>query len=430
MLYKKYEDLTITEVRNQAEISFDKIVETILLKPSNIIYCEDGGKFCGVISMGDVARASCAGRKSVPFNKQFTRIRMGEYMKARNIFRDRKSINALPIIDDEGRLVGEYSRWDELLKIKYSFFVYKSYCGKIALVKPCRVSAERWETFHLFYECLLSWNMDVKCIEYVEVLDYVEDVDRILFIDEDELRAMDTLLTFIWEKDVKREKFITYTMFITEEVYYEMLNEHLRFLDKNGVRILNLYFSEIKYMRRLRKEIDDKLYKLGKNASNKMHAEMWVEFFSELYEKEYVEEIVNIRYSVETKSGTGKLKDCLGKYYNVTDGKRKTEEQPDFLDKKVYFYGPCFVYGHYVEDRYTIESYLQRRFNGEGTAIGVVNYGSPSYNKHVGLMLARILDTPLKQGDIVVVVSDNKKMKDVCNLDLSRCLEAQKVNAA
>lgn len=430
MIYKEYEDLTTIGVQNQEEVSFDNIVEAILLKPSNIIYCEDGGKLCGIISMGDVARASCAERKSVPFNKRFTRVRMGEHMRARNIFRDRKSINALPIIDDEDRLVGEYSRWDELLKIKYSFFAHKLYCSKIALVKPRRVSAERWEIFHLFYKHLLSWNMDVKCIEYAEVPDYVEYADRILFIDEDELRAMDSLLTFIWKRGVEREKLITYTMFITEEVYYEMLNEHLRFLDKNGVRILNLYFSETKYKQRLRREITEKFSKLGKNVSNKMPTEMLGDFFSELNEKEYVEEIANIRYSVETKSGTGKLKDCLGKYYNVTDGERKTEGQPDFSCKKVYFYGPCFVYGHYVEDRYTIESYLQRHFNKEGTVIGVVNYGSPSYSGHVGLMLARILDTPLKQGDIVVVVSDNKRMKDVCNLDLSKCLEVQRVNAA
>lgn len=76
-----------------------------------------------------------------------------------------------------------------------------------------------------------------------------------------------------------------------------------------------------------------------------MPSGMYQEFFGELYGKEYVKEILRTRHPIETESGTGKLKDCKSKYYNVTNGERYTVGQPDRFTKSIYFLGPCFILG-------------------------------------------------------------------------------------
>ena len=44
----------------------------------------------------------------------------------------------------------------------------------------------------------------------------------------------------------------------------------------------------------------------------------------------------------------------------MKSGRRNTCYQPDEYIGTIYFLGPCIVFGAYVEDQYTIESYLQK----------------------------------------------------------------------
>lgn len=101
-------------------LSFDTLAEIILKKPSDIIYCERGGKLYGIISMGDIFRASNAGGNSVSVNTCFTRVLRSEYWKARSIFQEKENIHALPVVKEDSVLIGAYLRWDDFLMIPYS----------------------------------------------------------------------------------------------------------------------------------------------------------------------------------------------------------------------------------------------------------------------------------------------------------------------
>lgn len=120
MIYKKYDKLIIINLIDEAgSISFDELSKVLEERPANVIYCELAGKLYGIISTGDIAFAGYEGKKAVSINRKFTSVKLNEYMKVRQIFEEKKKINAVPVIDESGRLLGDYTRWDDLLVLEY-----------------------------------------------------------------------------------------------------------------------------------------------------------------------------------------------------------------------------------------------------------------------------------------------------------------------
>lgn len=120
MQYVERQYLTVVELENgRNTIAFHELKQIILEKPSDTIYCEKTGILYGIITMGDILRASDAGAAEVTVNTRFTSVSSIEYMKARKIFRDNERIHAVPIVNTENALAGAYSRWDDLLNIRY-----------------------------------------------------------------------------------------------------------------------------------------------------------------------------------------------------------------------------------------------------------------------------------------------------------------------
>lgn len=121
MRYRKREELTILKVQNDEEnISFNKLKEVIMARPSNVIYCEKNGKLHGIITMGDIQRACADNKNEVAANTHFTSLNTDENMKAHKIFDEKASINALPVLDDD-ILTGDWIRWDDLRYGEYMF---------------------------------------------------------------------------------------------------------------------------------------------------------------------------------------------------------------------------------------------------------------------------------------------------------------------
>ncbi|MDE6568557.1 MAG: adenylyltransferase/cytidyltransferase family protein [Lachnospiraceae bacterium] len=127
-----------------------------------------------------------------------------------------------------------------------------------------------------------------------------------------------------------------------------------------------------------------------------------MEFFDDLYSEKYADSITHIRYQVETISGLKMLKDCQSEFYNVKNGERYTYGSPKYWEKTIYFVGPCYIYGHHTEDKYTIESFLQKRLNKTGYKIKVVNCGSIYSAQNTSYAWMRIKSLPLRKGDIIV----------------------------
>lgn len=419
MIYTEHDWLTVIELKDETDVvSFDTLAKEISAKPSDTVYCERKGKLCGIISMGDIARADKKNAAYVAINKKFTRVHPNEYMKARNIFREKTNINALPVVNEKQELMGAYVRWDDFLAgymCEGNHFLFK-HCKRVGLIRPCCLYTEKQKMFGIFYHNLSSMGFGVKDIEQSEVLDYINSVDRVLFCDEDELRAVDTLFTHILHNTYPREKFVTYKKFI-KECWYEVTGEYLRSIRQKGVHILNLFYNSNKYDRILQE----------KECGDKMQDTLYRSFFGELYSEEYKNGIIRFPFSIETESHLGKLKDRRGKYCNVINGERYTTGQPEKYIQTIYFIGPCFIYGRFTEDKNTIESLLQQRLNDTYHEIRVVNCGS-FYNGQTDLEIARISELPLRKGDVVVLFADNKRFPDIPELNLIDVLDKSSVN--
>ena len=127
--------------------------------PSNMVYCERGGVLFGIISTGDIWRACRKQQTEVAINREFMSLRYGEYMKAKTIFEENESINALPVVTNGNILIGDYTRWDDLLILEYLINVV---CGqtddiwedrkRVALVCPGRIL----QTDSVLLNCLES----------------------------------------------------------------------------------------------------------------------------------------------------------------------------------------------------------------------------------------------------------------------------------
>src|SRR5258708_6822770 len=57
------------------------------------------------------------------------------------------------------------------------------------------------------------------------------------------------------------------------------------------------------------------------------------------------------------------LGDVQGKWFNVSDGKRVTTDQPSTFANRIYLFGGSTVFDQEVPDELTVASYLQRRVN-------------------------------------------------------------------
>ena len=107
MIYTERDKLTVVETEKEIDhLDFDRITEALLERPSNMIYCESKGRLYGIVSMGDVMRACKDGLREAAVNRRFTKLSPGESMRAREIFRERETINALPVVGEGGGPAG------------------------------------------------------------------------------------------------------------------------------------------------------------------------------------------------------------------------------------------------------------------------------------------------------------------------------------
>lgn len=435
MWYTKRRQLTVIEIDEYTEsISMEEIKRILLGRPSNMIYCELQGKLFGIISTGDIYRAYVKRQKSVKINKKFSYINAGEHMKARTIFREKRNINALPVVSEDDILIGDYTRWDDIMLLENMLSIEGGNVGnwddgqKIMLIQPDDVFTEKQRIFNRFKERLMEQNVEILCVSYSEAIRQSESVDRILVVDENEIRAWGLLFGMMCGGEGRVPKINTYRNIMYPADFSEMCIPYFNGLHGQGIHILGLTFDRSTYYEQLEKKIYDKFASIGEMPSDMLKESMYREFFDDLYSEEYANEILEIPFAVENNGGILCLKDCRSRYYNVANGERQTTGQPENYERSIYFFGRCYIYGHWVEDKNTIESFLQQRLCSNGKAVRVVNCGDPGMGRRHGY-LVRIMTTELKKGDIIVIGSPPEGIEGVTYLDLNKTLEKNKVDA-
>ncbi|MDR0499336.1 MAG: adenylyltransferase/cytidyltransferase family protein, partial [Holophagales bacterium] len=106
------------------------------------------------------------------------------------------------------------------------------------------------------------------------------------------------------------------------------------------------------------------------------------------------------------RDGISYPKDIRSKYFNVIHGMRYTTDNPSNYDNTIHFFGDCRALGILAEDKYTIQSQLQRLLNISDLSqrIRVLNYGSVCRSPGI---FYHIEHFNIRENDMVVFIGKN-----------------------
>ncbi len=426
------------------EVDYQSLAELLMNNPSNMVYFVKKNKLYGLISMGDIIRSIDNKMESVFINKSFTSLSEYDCLNARQIFLNNCGINSIPVIDDHFSLLGEFSRWDDHVRaLCLDYMNTDDFCdkywrklGKSAIVRPNSLFSFKVKIMYKWLAVLNKNSVYCDLIDRTDLTDAFERYQTIFFIDEEEKKGTVTAYRCLhkcleWNRAVTidksldlAERFLRDSIHNTESEY--VAEKVLKEVIGKGVHVVTLQLDNAKsnYWRNLDDEIDHKFYAIGKERRTKCYREFWEDFFCDKYTFEYAKDVAGIAFSI-TRSGIDvKLSDCESQYYNVKNGERRTVGQPKEYNKTIYFFGPCFVVGQFVEDADTVESQLQRIFNENGYNVRLVNFGCWQ-NQLQGL--ARICSTALKKGDIVCSYVGNESFDGIPTINLYECIEKSRI---
>ena len=196
MTYNQLNTLTVYETTQIEEyLSFEILDDLLTSHPSSTVYVTSDGILYGLISMGDIYKAYKNGKRYVLIKKNFSRICKSEYRKARRLL---NNINALPVVDESGKLIGGYTRWNDAadnLTVD-NFIENHSNPGDwdnkrvYAIVRPEPIIAEKTKISAKWFKFLKCMNLDVRMIGIDDIASEMEDKQYLfLFTDQDEKRG-------------------------------------------------------------------------------------------------------------------------------------------------------------------------------------------------------------------------------------------------
>ena len=441
MDYYKREQLPILQISEGEEtVPWEAIREPLEAHPANILFLETGGKLSGIVSQGDLKRARERGDTSVSVSRHFTSLTRTQYAQARDIFHSRENIREIPVVDPDGRLEGMCTASDDLLYLEYwnpwsSNRYTEAFLKSLKaayFVRPPRDDLRRIRIKDQWISAFQSYGTECREIDLSQLASLPgNDPEWILLPDQEMKEAALILLQILTSKKDTALRLITYReaeRAMTSMGYGELIKKMLDV----GITIYNLYASVSEHTegrRRITEGFRDWMrqpkaqpgyyYVLPSQAK---------EFYGEYYTPEYAEMVGKHCNQIVQSPVYCRLKDCEEPYFHVTNGERLTVGQPEEACQTIWFFGPCLMIGTYVEDKHTIESYLQGMLNLEdGRPVRVVNCGC---NETAYQEIVHILSSSVKPGDIVVMFLDNQVYPGTHPVDLMELYDAWNIPCA
>ena len=111
-------------------------------------------------------------------------------------------------------------------------------------------------------------------------------------------------------------------------------------------------------------------------------------------------EILSTDKAVKNLDGTTSLVDNELPLMNIQNGRRATAYQPEHFRNKIYFFGPCHIFGRNAPFDKTIESYLQKLLNENNLPYRVENYGQ-AFSERTQDIFYNLNALNLKPNDII-----------------------------
>lgn len=403
-------------------------------RPCNLVFVEVQDKLYGVVSYGDISRAE---NERVPVNRSFTSLKDRQFMQAREIFHNHDNIREIPALDNEGRLVGMYSKNDDLLYLEYDrpwegnryARSFLESLKTVRIVRTPRDDVRRRKIVDRWIEDFQNYGVSCELIDFNEISKLQHENTPILLVDEETNIGARTTIELLDGDEYLVGVVQTFRRFrprASEHAYDELIEA----LANSGIKIYNLRYSEdesTEGRRRLWKGMrewseraaaqDCRSYVTPSYAKN---------FYGELNVGDYANQVGGkLPFCLVTNSVYNSMKDVQSPYLNVVNGRRVTVGQPQEAERVVWFFGPCLMVGSYVEDKHTIESLLQARLNREGYSCKVENCGC--YEETPYQEMIHLASSPIKPGDVVVIYLDNRFFDDAENIDLMEVLDQNDV---
>ncbi len=421
-IYRSNEKLDVVEKRNLREL--------LEARPSNTIYFETAdNKLYGMISYGDIRKARDG---IVRINNSFVSLERDAYMEARERFRRSNSICEIPVVKN-GQLVGEFHKFDDELMIDRAVDLdnnayapaYFARLRNVAIVKPPASRDYKMRYFEKLKRIFDHYAVAYTVLEVSDIAQNLTRFDRFFVVDEQERRGVHIIISLFEDKQHFFYKIVTFLRMLNriesdEAIDYKKLFSEL---EKRGVEtvLMTTKRNDSNYVVKTEKEMKERFPTVANNL-NELMVQYEQQFFDDLYEKTYAREIEACHFSIQRVRDGIRLKDIKSELVNVEHGERATVDQPDDYERCIYFFGQCLIIGAYVDDAHTIESYLQAMVNEAGYKARIVNCGCWG---NAIQSVVRMLATPLREGDIVVMLSEDPDV-DTTNLktvDLWQTLE-------
>lgn len=469
---RDFELLAVYQIEDDEEmLPFESLYNLYAENTSDIIYITKDGILYGIICMGDVLY----GHKKndiVKINKSFTVLTGWNVIKAQEIFHRKKRINKIPVVNEQGKLLGDYSRWDDRLFIQRNraLLVQEEYVKKV--LKPYKAvyavepAEKNNDCFRCLIKCFDEFQIEYKAIKKQQIVDKLLENAICIFQDEDERRSAECLcgiepyLYDTYGKDITKfdlladkslhVRLATYKSLMLQileqlemgrlqiadsaERFLYGVNEKATVLfsalKKKGIRCICLYENEdepTEYGKKFRKEAaerwNDSFYSIREPWPKK---ENNPKFFGELYQIEDYDNGTAQKEICDAHNVFGYKKDIIGKYFNAKGGRRITCFQPKECLGTIYFLGACVIVGAYAEDQYTIESCLQKKMLENGYKYRVENYSEPILpNAGIEYRLDEI--EMFNSNDIVIYFSYAGKVVNAESISLEKIFEKNNI---
>lgn len=416
MLRRELKELALYWITQENEsIQLDGLKDLYIDKTSEIVYIIYENKLYGIICMSEIVQYSRNGE--VKINRNFTKLVGYNIIKAHQIFRNNKRIHQIPIVNDQGELLGDYSRWDDMLYIEQNCkYVMKKKLAKQLIGHYDRIiiaePAENTNASYLWMlEELNSFGVEYTILSKKQIQEQICDIilENLLciFLTEEESRGMKCLCqieiaqhdkTFNGKWKLKFDSFknlLIQMKYLGRNEAVKINNINSQFWNKQPDEESKVFITALKekgancfilctgekglseYCNNLKKEINERFieHPLRKNQpwpTEKDNSEFYGELLKQDDYKEEIaqQEIFDGFCSFEYK------KEVSGRYFNAKKGRRITCFQPKEFLGTIYLIGVCTVLSSFVEDQYTIESYMQKKLLERGINYRVENFGT------------------------------------------------------
>lgn len=421
MIKRDFSQLAVYSVNQEVEtLPLECLRNLYLNYPSETVYIVKDQKLYGIVTMGEVLYGQ-RGNSFVRINRSFTALKGYEAMEAYRIFQEKPQIQKLPVVSEAGELMGDYSRWDDMLYIEHNRerIMQKEIVDKVLatyeavyIVEPVDKENPQYLDLIHYFNC---FGIIYIILNKEQIGEKLTEKSICIFLNEDERRGMQCLYglaprsydsrgynTFRFDYLVDkrwRVRLATYKSLILQLLREDHLNrlnikkpEHLlydrvdekatvllRELSSRGINCLCLSNDAReeteygnKFQKEIKKKIEENTWKTGIEWQITSHSE---KFYGDLLQFEDYQKGKAQREILYSDANLGYKQNVNGKYYNIINGRRVTCNQITEYIGTIYLVGLCVISGAYVEDQYTIASCLQQKLLEEGYPYRVENYG-------------------------------------------------------